>query len=237
MPKLRRRHIQQPVSVSSTFSPSLFVLITDHHRSRSTGCCKCCQGWRSSGSAGSTSCTQCACTCRPHSSSWTLSNEILQRINLLPPDPQLALTTAPCPKLPLAQRQIAASVVRLISLHGKFHLTVSSIAATIPNGPSSLPTKKRDFKCRRPYVVCPHISGRGGLDCVDTKSDPEMCGGCINLGTKPSKSDGRDCTAVPNISVATCRKGECVIGETFRLTFVEECRLTKGFYRLCRVLP
>jgi hypothetical protein len=94
---------------------------------------------------------------------------------------------------------------------------MSSIAPTIPNGPSSMPMKRRDLKCRRPYVVCPSISGGGGLDCVDTKNDPEMCGGCINFGNKPGKSDGRDCTTIPNINVVSCRKGECVIGEAFAL--------------------
>jgi hypothetical protein len=69
------------------------------------------------------------------------------------------------------------------------------------------------MNCRRSYTACPHISGRGGWDCVDTMNDPEMCGGCINLDGTRGEAAGQDCTAILNVSVVKCKRGGCVIGK------------------------
>ena len=97
--------------------------------------------------------------------------------------------------------------------------------------------KRGPLNCRRSYTACPHISGRGGWDCVDTKNDPEMCGGCISLDGTSGKGDGQDCTAIPNVNIVHCKRGGCVIGKSLakrcnplsnpNISSSESCR--KGF--------
>ncbi|KAG8898502.1 hypothetical protein FRC00_002725, partial [Tulasnella sp. 408] len=96
-------------------------------------------------------------------------------------------------------------------------------------------TRKKRMHCTRGLESCPHYSGRGGFECVDTRNDPESCGGCVSLDGKGS---GTDCTAIDGVSVARCAKGSCVIGQypgispsltrTYRLAPVADaCR--KGY--------
>ena len=117
-------------------------------------------------------------------------------------------------------------------------MNTSPSAATVPNGPSSLPMKRRaPFGCRRLYTACPRFTGIGGWDCVDTKNDPEMCGGCLKLAGTSSEDDGQDCTAIPGVNVVKCKRGGCVIGKRHRAQakssqpiipiIAESCR--KGF--------
>ncbi|KAG8910582.1 hypothetical protein FRC01_006249 [Tulasnella sp. 417] len=81
-----------------------------------------------------------------------------------------------------------------------------------PNGGgpvgSPITTRKRGLQCTRGFESCPHYSGRGGVECVDTQSDPESCGGCVSVDGKGS---GTDCTALEGVSVTRCAKGSCVI--------------------------
>ncbi|KAG8956979.1 hypothetical protein FRC00_004645, partial [Tulasnella sp. 408] len=80
-----------------------------------------------------------------------------------------------------------------------------------PTGPGPVGTaitRKKRMHCTRGLESCPHYSGRGAFECVDTQSDPESCGGCVSLDGKGS---GTDCTAIDGVSVAHCAKGSCVI--------------------------
>ena len=84
------------------------------------------------------------------------------------------------------------------------------LAVTTPGGPSGLPSrKKRTQMCMRGLTACFHYSGRGGWDCLDTKSDVESCGGCVG---PTGEDDGEDCTAIPNVNVVNCVESKCVIG-------------------------
>jgi len=76
--------------------------------------------------------------------------------------------------------------------------------------------KKRDLACARGYKKCAHYSGMGGFDCVDVANDPESCGDCVS--TEDAPGTGRDCTAIPGVSIVQCKRGGCLI---------ESCR--KGF--------
>ncbi|KIO29697.1 hypothetical protein M407DRAFT_21123 [Tulasnella calospora MUT 4182] len=77
-------------------------------------------------------------------------------------------------------------------------------------GPTGSPIarKKRDTHCTRGLESCPHYSGRGGFECVNTQNDPESCGGCVSFDGKGS---GTDCTALEGVSVTRCAKGSCVV--------------------------
>lgn len=81
-----------------------------------------------------------------------------------------------------------------------------------PN-PSSI-NKRRvaAAKCPGGLKRCPHYAGLGGFECVDTQSDPESCGGCLGFD---AESDGVDCTAIPYVNRVSCRRGHCVIRESF----------------------
>ncbi|KAG9043095.1 hypothetical protein FS837_010035 [Tulasnella sp. UAMH 9824] len=69
-------------------------------------------------------------------------------------------------------------------------------------------TRKKRMHCTRGLESCPHYSGRGGFECVDTQTDAESCGGCVS---PDGKGSGTDCTAIEGVSVARCAKGSCVI--------------------------
>ncbi|KAG8923391.1 hypothetical protein FRC01_012807 [Tulasnella sp. 417] len=78
-------------------------------------------------------------------------------------------------------------------------------------GPTGSPInakKKRGLHCTKGFQSCPHYSGRGGFECVDTQNDPESCGGCVSLDGKGS---GTDCTALEGVSVTRCAAGSCII--------------------------
>ena len=91
-----------------------------------------------------------------------------------------------------------------------------SVNPTAPievGNPSGLPVKKkRGIHCRKAYTACPRLSGQGGWDCIDTKSDPDMCGGCVG---PDGEGKGVDCTAIADVSVVHCKKSKCVIGSSF----------------------
>ncbi|KIO29695.1 hypothetical protein M407DRAFT_21121 [Tulasnella calospora MUT 4182] len=73
---------------------------------------------------------------------------------------------------------------------------------------TAITRKKRTIYCTKGFDSCPHYSGRGGFECVDTQNDPESCGGCVSLDVK---GKGTDCTAIDGVSVSRCVKGSCVI--------------------------
>ena len=90
----------------------------------------------------------------------------------------------------------------------------------VPSGSFNQPTK-RSMHCTRGFTACPRFTGRDGWDCVDTRADAEMCGGCVKMDDPESETPsgkGRDCTALPNVSIVQCKKSQCV---------VESCR--KGY--------
>lgn len=52
-------------------------------------------------------------------------------------------------------------------------------------------------------------------ECIDTQSDLEACGGCVendSMFGEPNLSGGRDCTAIPNVDSVRCVRGRCQIG-------------------------
>ncbi|KAG8999661.1 Dihydroxyacetone synthase [Tulasnella sp. JGI-2019a] len=74
----------------------------------------------------------------------------------------------------------------------------------------------------RGYKKCFYYSGIGGFECVDIARDPESCGGCVapegvpqatrtNEDEHRAETIGRDCTAIPGVSITTCHRGQCVI--------------------------
>ncbi|KAH8109445.1 hypothetical protein DFH11DRAFT_1731047 [Phellopilus nigrolimitatus] len=59
---------------------------------------------------------------------------------------------------------------------------------------------------------------RGGYECIDTRTNPESCGGCA-LRNPPSPSSsssnvpgtGMDCTALEGVASVACRAGRCAV--------------------------
>lgn len=93
------------------------------------------------------------------------------------------------------------------------------LAQSCGTNPSHHPRKRRSFgtKCPIGWQRCAHLSGIGGEDCIDIRNDLESCGGCINLGDREvSPADGEDCTALSNVNVVGCKRGRCVIGQSFQ---------------------
>lgn len=117
------------------------------------------------------------------------------------------------------------------------------VAAATSNGaaPNSTPiNRKRDLKCARGHKRCPLYSGFGGYDCVNTRTDPENCGGCVSIdGMQSNDADsgpaGMDCTAIPDISMVQCVKSQCVIRKSFS-QFLEYLSLTDHFH-IARFVP
>ncbi|PPQ66707.1 hypothetical protein CVT26_009567 [Gymnopilus dilepis] len=98
-------------------------------------------------------------------------------------------------------------------------------------GPSSL-------KCPLGLTSCP-IPGRGGeyFECVNTQSDLESCGGCINpslpaYGYYNAQKVGVDCSALPGVSDVSCIYGKCVIHKCSYgyYLYKGECVANKGYY-------
>ena len=52
------------------------------------------------------------------------------------------------------------------------------------------------------------------LECIDTSSNPESCGGC--LYPKAGQQEGEDCTAIPNVADVRCYSGSCVVNACVR---------------------
>ncbi|KAG8967764.1 hypothetical protein FRC05_001943, partial [Tulasnella sp. 425] len=109
------------------------------------------------------------------------ANAVLATTPTAPPPDRQAATSAPTPKTnPTGSGPVGSPVAR----------------------------KKRDMHCTRGLQACPRYAGRGGFECINTRSDPESCGGCRDLDGKGS---GSDCTAITGVSVTRCVKGSCVI--------------------------
>ncbi|KAJ3765088.1 hypothetical protein FB446DRAFT_493735 [Lentinula raphanica] len=52
----------------------------------------------------------------------------------------------------------------------------------------------------------------GGMECVDTMNDLEMCGGCLEPGHAEDPATGaRDCSAIEGVGDVRCRQGQCEI--------------------------
>ncbi|KAJ3867642.1 hypothetical protein EV359DRAFT_61328 [Lentinula novae-zelandiae] len=53
----------------------------------------------------------------------------------------------------------------------------------------------------------------GGMECVDTMNDLEMCGGCLEPGHAEDLTTGaRDCSAIEGVGNVQCKQGKCEIG-------------------------
>ncbi|KAJ3892360.1 hypothetical protein GG344DRAFT_45619, partial [Lentinula edodes] len=53
----------------------------------------------------------------------------------------------------------------------------------------------------------------GGMECVDTMNDLEMCGGCLEPGHAEDLITGaRDCSAIEGVGNVQCKQGKCEIG-------------------------
>ncbi|KAG8975270.1 hypothetical protein FRC05_006213 [Tulasnella sp. 425] len=83
-----------------------------------------------------------------------------------------------------------------------------------PN-PSPLDRKRDGPRCPPGKTLCPVLHGRGGKECLDTESDPESCGGCLEVDPHTT---GKDCTSIEDADRVSCVRGKCVI---------ESCR--KGY--------
>ncbi|KAG8893411.1 hypothetical protein FRB99_001962 [Tulasnella sp. 403] len=78
--------------------------------------------------------------------------------------------------------------------------------------PSHKPKAKRsDSSCPKGSKLCPRLSGTGGNQCVNVANDAESCGGCVGFDSLGNDDTGRDCTAIPAVSVSRCVRGQCVI--------------------------
>ena len=129
---------------------------------------------------------------------------------MVPTSARAPVTTAstsyrPPPALPLTDSAVRFTPP-IPSLNHHLHS-----AAVTQLGPSSVPTKKRAVHCTRGYTTCPHWSGRGGMDCIDTRSNVESCGGCVSVSPEDA-GEGTDCTAIPGVSIANCVRSQCVVG-------------------------
>lgn len=68
---------------------------------------------------------------------------------------------------------------------------------------------RREVACEDPsHTECPIPGLEDTLECVDTQSNIESCGGCTNAG-------GVDCTAIKGADAVVCTAGTCVISCVF----------------------
>lgn len=54
------------------------------------------------------------------------------------------------------------------------------------------------------------------FECVDTQTDLESCGGCVDNDSPHGERNlhgGRDCSAIPNVDSVRCVSGKCLIGK------------------------
>ncbi|KAJ7445276.1 hypothetical protein FB451DRAFT_1055731, partial [Mycena latifolia] len=82
--------------------------------------------------------------------------------------------------------------------------------------------RRRDAHLVRSGTICPAGTERcgvwrqwaqqsyGAYDCVDTRTDLESCGGCVNP-LAGDEAAGRDCTQIPGVSAVRCSAGECQV--------------------------
>ncbi|KAF8197065.1 hypothetical protein BJ912DRAFT_954681 [Pholiota molesta] len=83
--------------------------------------------------------------------------------------------------------------------------------------PSGRPVYKRGLaggldKCPNGMTSCP-VPGRGAhsMECVNTQTDLESCGGCILASYPRHIPEGVDCTAIQGVSDVSCMYGQCVV--------------------------
>ncbi|KAF9483665.1 hypothetical protein BDN70DRAFT_958174 [Pholiota conissans] len=83
--------------------------------------------------------------------------------------------------------------------------------------PSGRPVYKRDLpggldQCPQGLTSCP-VPGRGAhsMECVNTKTDLESCGGCTLPSYHGHIPEGIDCTAIHGVSDVSCLRGQCVV--------------------------
>ncbi|GAA5851210.1 hypothetical protein JCM3766R1_002108 [Sporobolomyces carnicolor] len=77
-------------------------------------------------------------------------------------------------------------------------LALSSLASARP-----LRLEPESPACPITLTACPSSSS-GLLECIDTQSDVEQCGGCQDFG-------GIDCTTVEGVETAGCVEGTCEV--------------------------
>lgn len=147
-------------------------------------CCQCCAGfYANSANTGSTNCNQCPASKKYSFAGSNDNSDCVSSNNRRgQPDPVDSCNINAdnqCPN-PTGSGPVGSPVAR----------------------------KKRDMHCTRGLQACPRYAGRGGFECINTRSDPESCGGCRDLDGKGS---GSDCTAITGVSVTRCVKGSCVI--------------------------
>ncbi|KAG8950352.1 hypothetical protein FRC04_007794 [Tulasnella sp. 424] len=170
---------------------------------------KCSPGYFA-GSTGSTACTACQPgtfnnVVTPLLGQATLINVKLRRSMgspITPPALTLVTTTI---------KTIAVSVLFIVSLA---HPSEQGDGSANPN-PSPLDRKRDGPRCPPGKTLCPVLHGRGGKECLDTESDPESCGGCLEVDPHTT---GKDCTSIEDADRVSCVRGKCVI---------ESCR--KGY--------
>ncbi|KAG8785052.1 hypothetical protein FRC12_018032 [Ceratobasidium sp. 428] len=62
------------------------------------------------------------------------------------------------------------------------------------------------------YQRCPVWSSPGGYECINTLTTLDSCGGCISMpGDKSGSFTGQDCSAIPNVNMVECRRGQCEV--------------------------
>ncbi|KAG8951647.1 hypothetical protein FRC04_005935 [Tulasnella sp. 424] len=171
-----------------------------------TGCCKCCAGTFNE----HTSQTHCF-YCGENTANQRLYSPVgATSVNQCQANPIQGVTNAP---------KGTCDVTPPLGT-GPDHANCPAEQGTAPSQGVSTPLR-RHLQCGRGLKKCPLYTSTGGFDCVDIKNDPEQCGGCLLVEGVPkafSGAAGQDCTAIPNVSIANCVKGKCII---------ENCR--KGF--------
>ncbi|OSD02490.1 hypothetical protein PYCCODRAFT_1467840 [Trametes coccinea BRFM310] len=98
------------------------------------------------------------------------------------------------------------------------------------NGAGAAPPRSGATSCPFGWRSCPiwGMRGRGGepvFECIDVRRDLESCGGCVYNDSpfgERTAGGGRDCSAIPNVDIVRCDKGECMIGKCLHGFYLTE---------------
>ncbi|KAF5326312.1 hypothetical protein D9611_000456 [Ephemerocybe angulata] len=152
---------------------------------KATDCCQCAAGWFN-GNAGNTNCQMC-------SNQYPYSN----------------------PGTP-AQNQCTAKPGAWAPSKTCQQGTNGDCPASFPR-PSAIPRRhlKAKPKCKVNEKACPIFSSLQVVRyaCLDVQSNLESCGDCITYAFdgRPSRTGGRDCSAIPFVNEVSCSGGHCDI--------------------------
>ncbi|KAJ3816695.1 hypothetical protein F5880DRAFT_1494011, partial [Lentinula raphanica] len=158
-------------------------------QSGQVSCCQCCSGFYSS-NFGSKTCNQCGArnrgTSQPGSTS---ASSCMAGSNPQPVKQCIQTSDNTCPH----HTRIAAVIAKAPSKRSPSQMHADFCSISVP---------------RRHW--CKVLNG--GMECVDTMNDLEMCGGCLEPGHAEDPATGaRDCSAIEGVGDVRCRQGQCEI--------------------------